>query len=289
MKAPLLLLAAATVVLATGCASPQLRATREAGAAASVSSSDGLVFGASPGVWPDGVASESGVVVFRVEVSNGSSRTVDLRRDDFELVTPSGATVRPIPPMQLFGANEPADGSLQLVWAEEIAGGDDATGPTVVSAGHRRTTRRSSTTVWRSPSYPRWSSPYYSPYSSNYSYRPGFYYGPSVGPRSYTSPYGSYGRYDRYDRSGSTRTEAPRMVAPVFGEGAVSGLAMTSSPAFASVMRDTMLRPQSALVGALYFAAPSDQAGTYRLRWMPRHQMSAEAETTMELQFIGAE
>ena len=45
----------------------------------------------------------------------------------------------------------------------------------------------------------------------------------------------------------------------------------------------------AALVGTLYFAAPSDQAGAYRLRWMPRHQMSAEAETTMELQFVGAE
>jgi hypothetical protein len=286
MKAPLLLLAAAAITLATGCASPQLRASREAGAAASVRSPDGLVFGASPGAWPDGVAPESGVVVFRVEVSNGSSRTVDLRRDDFELVTPSGATVRPIPPMQLFGERSNDDGGQQLAWAEEIAGSEEARGPTVVSAGHRRTTRRSSTTIWRSPSYPRWSSPYYSPYSPNYSYRPGFYYGPTYGPRTYIAPYGSYGRYDR---SGSTRTESPRMVAPVFGEGALSGLAMTSSPAFASVMRDTMLRPQSALVGTLYFAAPSDQAGTYRLRWMPRHQMSAEAETTMELQFIGAE
>jgi hypothetical protein len=286
MKAPLLLLAAAAITLATGCASPQLRASREAGAAASVRSPDGLVFGASPGAWPDGVAPESGVVVFRVEVSNGSSRTVDLRRDDFELVTPSGATVRPIPPMQLFGELSTHDGGQQLAWAEEIAGSEEASGPTVVSAGHRRTTRRSSTTVWRSPSYPRWSSPYYSPYAPNYSYRPGFYYGPTYGPRTYIAPYGSSGRYDR---SGSTRTESPRMVAPVFGEGALSGLAMTSSPAFASVMRDTMLRPQSALVGTLYFAAPSDQAGTYRLRWMPRHQMSAEAETTMELQFIGAE
>jgi hypothetical protein len=79
------------------------------------------------------------------------------------------------------------------------------------------------------------------------------------------------------------------MVAPVFGEGALSGLAMTSSPAFASVMRDTMLRPKSAVVGTLYFAAPSDQAGTYRLRWLPRHQMSAAAETTIELQFTTAE
>jgi len=286
MKAPLLLLAAAAIALVTGCASPQLHATREAGANASVNSPDGLVFGASPGVWPDGVASESGVVVFRVEVSNGSSRTVDLRRDDFELVTPSGATVRPIPPMQLFGERSTPDGGLQLAWAEEIADREEEAGAPVVSAGHRRTTRRSSTTVWRSPSYPRWSSPYYSPYSSHYSYRPGVYYGPTYGPRTYTTPYGSYGRYDR---SGSTRTEAPRPVAPVFGEGAVSGLAMTSSPAFASVLRDTMLRPQSALVGTLYFAAPSDQAGTYRLRWMPRHQMSAEAETTMELQFVGAE
>ena len=286
MKAPLLLLAAAAIALSAGCASPQLHASREAGAAASVSSPDGLVFGASPGVWPDGVASESGVVVFRVEISNGSARTVDLRRDDFELVTPSGATVRPIPPMQLFGERSTADGGLQLAWAEEIADRDAEDGAPVVSAGHRRTTRRSSTTIWRSPSYPRWSSPYYSPYASNYGYRPGFYYGPTFGPRAYTAPYGSYGRYERY---GSTRTESPRMAAPVFGEGAVSGLAMTSSPAFASVMRDTMLRPQSALVGTLYFAAPSDQAGTYRLRWMPRHQMSAEAETTMELQFIGAE
>ena len=283
MKAPLLLLAAAAITLVTGCASPQMRASREAGATASVNSPDGLVFGASPGVWPDGVASESGVVVFRIEVSNGSSRTVDLRRDDFELVTPSGATVRPIPPMQLFGERSAPEGGLQLAWAEEIADRDEEAGAPVVSAGHRRTTRRSSTTVWRSPSYPRWSSPYYSPYSSNYSYRPGFYYGPSFGPRSYTTPYSSYGR------SASTRTEAPRPVAPVFGEGAVSGLAMTSSPAFASVMRDTMLRPKSALVGTLYFAAPSDQAGTYRLRWLPRHQMSAEAETTMELQFVGAE
>ncbi|NQW63707.1 MAG: hypothetical protein HQ461_12820 [Deltaproteobacteria bacterium] len=286
MKAPLLLLAAAAITLVTGCASPQLHATREAGANALVNSPDGLVFGASPGVWPDGVASESGVVVFRVEVSNGSSRTVDLRRDDFELVTPSGATVRPIPPMQLFGERSTTDGGQQLAWAEEIADGEEEAGAQVVSAGHRRTTRRSSTTVWRSPSYPRWSSPYYSPYSSHYSYRPGVYYGPTYGPRTYTTPYGSYGRYDR---SGSTRTEAPRPVTPVFGEGAVSGLAMTSSPAFASVLRDTMLRPQSALVGTLYFAAPSDQAGTYRLRWMPRHQMSAEAETTMELQFVGAE
>ena len=283
MKEPLLLLAAAAIALVTGCASPQLHATREAGANASVNSPDGLVFGASPGVWPDGVASESGVVVFRVEVSNGSSRTVDLRRDDFELVTPSGATVRPIPPMQLFGERSTPEGGQQLAWAEEIADGEEEAGPTVVSAGHRRTTRRSSTTVWRSPSYPRWSSPYYSPYSSHYSYRPGLYYGPSFGPRTYTAPYGSYGR------SSSTRTDSPRPVAPVFGEGAVSGLAMTSSPAFASVMRDTMLRPQSALVGTLYFAAPSDQAGAYRLRWMPRHQMSAEAETTMELQFVGAE
>ena len=283
MKAPLLLLAAAAIALATGCASPQLHATREAGAATAVSSPEGLVFGASPGVWPDGVATESGVVVFRVEVSNGSSRTVDLRRDDFELVTPSGATVRPIPPMQLFGERSAPEGGLQLAWVEEIAERDEASGALVVSAGHRRTTRRSSTTVWRSPSYPRWSSPYYSPYSSNYGYRPGLYYGPTFGPRTYTAPYGSYGR------SGSTRTDSPRPVAPVFGEGAVSGLAMTSSPAFASVMRDTMLRPQSALVGTVYFAAPSDQAGTYRLRWMPRHQMSAEAETTMELQFVGAE
>lgn len=283
MKAPLLLLAAAAITFVTGCASPQLHASREAGATASVNSPDGLVFGASPGVWPDGVASESGVVVFRIEVSNGSSRTVDLRRDDFELVTPSGATVRPIAPMQLFGERSAPDGGRQLAWVEEIAERDEEVGAPVVSAGHRRTTRRSSTTVWRSPSYPRWSSPYYSPYSSNYGYRPGFYYGPSYGPRTYTTPYSSYGR------SGSTRAEAPRMAAPVFGEGAVSGLAMTSSPAFASVMRDTMLRPKSAVVGTLYFAAPSDQAGTYRLRWLPRHQMSAEAETTMELQFIGAE
>lgn len=286
MKAPLLLLVAATVALATGCASPQLRASREGAAAATVSRPDGLVFSASPGVWPEGVAPESGVVVFRVEVANGGSTTVDLRRDDFELVTPSGVTGRPIPPMQLFGENEPADGSLQRAWAEEIAGSDHSEGALVVSAGHRRTTRRSSTTVWRSPSYPRWSSPYYSPYSSPYAYRPGFYYGPTFGSRTYTTPYGSSGRYSR---SGSTRTETPRAVAPSFGEGAVSGLAMTASPAFASVMRDTMLRPQSAIVGTLYFAALSDQAGTYRLRWLPRHQMSAAAETTIELQFTAAE
>jgi hypothetical protein len=286
MKAPLLLLVAAAVALATGCASPQLRASREAGAAASVSRPDGLVFSASPGIWPDGVAPESGVVVFRVEVANGGTTTVDLRRDDFELVTPSGVTVRPIPPMQLFGERSTADGGLQLAWAEEIADRDAEDGAPVVSAGHRRTTRRSSTTIWRSPSYPRWSSPYYSPYSPNYAYRPGFYYGPTYGPRTYTTPYGSYGRYERY---GSPRTESPRPAAPVFGEGAVSGLAMTSSPAFASVMRDTMLRPKSAVVGTLYFAAPSDQAGTYRLRWLPRHQMSAAAETTIELQFTTAE
>ena len=283
MKSPLLLLVAATVALATGCASPQLRASREAGAAASVSRPDGLVLSASPGIWPDGVAPESGVVVFRVEVANGGSTTVDLRRDDFELVTPSGATVRPIPPMQLFGERSTPDGIQQLAWAEEIADRDEEVGAPVVSAGHRRTTRRSSTTVWRSPSYPRWSSPYYSPYSSPYAYRPGYSYGHTYGPRTYTTPYSSYGR------SGSNRTEAPRMAAPVFGEGAVSGLAMTSSPAFASVMRDTMLRPKSALVGTLYFAAPSDQAGTYRLRWLPRHQMSAAAETTIELQFTAAE
>ena len=286
MKAPLLLLVAAAVALATGCASPQLRASREAGAAASVSRPDGLVLSASPGIWPDGVAPESGVVVFRVEVANGGTTTVDLRRDDFELVTPSGVTVRPIPPMQLFGERSTADGGLQLAWAEEIADRDAEEGAPVVSAGHRRTTRRSSTTIWRSPSYPRWSSPYYSPYSPNYAYRPGFYYGPTYGPRTYTTPYGSYGRYERY---GSPRTESPRPAAPVFGEGAVSGLAMTSSPAFASVMRDTMLRPKSAVVGTLYFAAPSDQAGTYRLRWLPRHQMSAAAETTIELQFTTAE
>lgn len=286
MKAPLLLLLAATVALAAGCASPQLRASREAGAAASVSRPDGLVFGASPGIWPEGVAPESGVVVFRVEVANGGTTTVDLRRDDFELVTPSGVTVRPIPPMQLFGERSTPEGALQLAWAEEIADRDAEEGAPVVSAGHRRTTRRSSTTVWRSPSYPRWSSPYYSPYSPNYAYRPGFYYGPTYGPRTYTTPYGSYGRYERY---GSPRTESPRPAAPVFGEGAVSGLAMTSSPAFASVMRDTMLRPKSAVVGTLYFAAPSDQAGTYRLRWLPRHQMSAAAETTIELQFTTAE
>lgn len=286
MKAPLLLLVAAAVALATGCASPQLRASREAGAAASVSRPDGLVFSASPGIWPDGVAPESGVVVFRVEVANGGTTTVDLRRDDFELVTPSGVTVRPIPPMQLFGERSTADGGLQLAWAEEIADRDADDGAPVVSAGHRRTTRRSSRTIWRSPSYPRWSSPYYSPYSPNYAYRPGFYYGPTYGPRTYTTPYGSYGRYERY---GSPRTESPRPAAPVFGEGAVSGLAMTSSPAFASVMRDTMLRPKSAVVGTLYFAAPSDQAGTYRLRWLPRYQMSAAAETTIELQFTTAE
>lgn len=286
MKALLLLLAAAAVSLATGCASPQLRASREAGATATVTRPDGLVLSASPSVWPDGVAQESGVVVFRVEVSNGGSTTVDLRRDDFELVTPSGATVRPIAPMQLFGANEPAEGSLQRGWAEEIADRDEATDAMVVSAGYRRTVRRTSTPIWRSPSYPRWSSPYYSPYSSNYSYGPGFYYAPTYGPRSYTAPYGSSGRYERY---GTPRTESPRAVAPVFGEGAVSGLAMTASPAFASVMRDTLLRPQSVVVATLYFAAPSDQSGTYRLRWMPRHQMSAAAETTMELQFIGAE
>jgi hypothetical protein len=286
MKAPLLLLLAATVALATGCASPQLRASREAGAAASVSRPDGLVFGASPGIWPEGVAPESGVVVFRVEVANGGTTTVDLRRDDFELVTPSGVTVRPIPPMQLFGERSTSEGALQLAWAEEIADRDAEEGAPVVSAGHRRTTRRSSTTVWRSPSYPRWSSPYYSPYSPNYAYRPGFYYGPTYGPRTYTTPYRSYDRYERY---GSPRTESPRPAAPLFGEGAVSGLAMTSSPAFASVMRDTMLRPKSAVVGTLYFAAPSDQAGTYRLRWLPRHQMSAAAETTIELQFTTAE
>jgi hypothetical protein len=286
MKAPLLLLLAATVALATGCASPQLRASREAGAAASVSRPDGLVFGASPGIWPEGVAPESGVVVFRVEVANGGTTTVDLRRDDFELVTPSGVTVRPIPPMQLFGERSTSEGALQLAWAEEIADRDAEEGAPVVSAGHRRTTRRSSTTVWRSPSYPRWSSPYYSHYSPNYAYRPGFYYGPTYGPRTYTTPYRSYDRYERY---GSPRTESPRPAAPLFGEGAVSGLAMTSSPAFASVMRDTMLRPKSAVVGTLYFAAPSDQAGTYRLRWLPRHQMSAAAETTIELQFTTAE
>lgn len=286
MKAPLLLLVAAAVALATGCASPQLRASREAGAAASVSRPDGLVLSASPGIWPDGVAPESGVVVFRVEVANGGTTTVDLRRDDFELVTPSGVTARPIPPMQLFGERSTADGGLQLAWAEEIADRDAEDGAPVVSAGHRRTTRRSSTTIWRSPSYPRWSSPYYSPYSPNYAYRPGFYYGPTYGPRTYTTPYGSYGRYERY---GSPRTESPRLAAPVFGEGAVSGLAMTSSPAFASVLRDTMLRPKAAFVGTLYFAAPSDQAGTYRLRWLPRHQMSAAAETTIELQFTTAE
>jgi hypothetical protein len=226
------------------------------------------------------------VVVFRVEVANGGTTTVDLRRDDFELVTPSGVTVRPIPPMQLFGERSTSEGALQLAWAEEIADRDAEEGAPVVSAGHRRTTRRSSTTVWRSPSYPRWSSPYYSPYSPNYAYRPGFYYGPTYGPRTYTTPYRSYDRYERY---GSPRTESPRPAAPLFGEGAVSGLAMTSSPAFASVMRDTMLRPKSAVVGTLYFAAPSDQAGTYRLRWLPRHQMSAAAETTIELQFTTAE
>lgn len=282
MKAPLLFLAAAAFALSTGCASHQLQATREGGAAASLTRPDGLVLRASPGVWPDGVEPQSGLVVFRVEVSNGSSATVDLRRDDFELVTPQGASLRPIAPMQLFGAAEPPEGAEQLALAAWLSEGDEV-GSAVISAGHRRTVRRTTRPIWRSPSYPRWSSPYYGPSYPAYPYGPGYYYGPTFGPRIYTSPYRSY---DSYRAPGAS---TPRPAAPVFGEGAVSGLAMTGNPAFASVLRDTMLRPQSAIVATLFFAAESDLPGTYRLRWLPRHQMSAEAETTMELQFVGAE
>lgn len=284
MKAPLLYLAGAVLTLTTGCASHQLQATRDQGAAASLSRPDGLLFRASPGVWPEGVSPQSGVVVFRVEISNGSTTTVDLRRDDFELVTPQGATLRPIPPMQLFGAVAPPPGAEQLALVQMLSEGE-ASAPDVVSASHRRTVRRTTRPIWRSPSYPRWSSPYYGPSYPTYPYGPGFYYGPTFGPRIYTSPYGSYGRYDRYQ---APSAQMPRP-SPVFGEGAVSGLALTGNPAFASVLRDTMLRPQSALVATLFFAAEGDLPGTYRLRWLPRHEMSADAETTMELQFLGAE
>lgn len=285
MKASRLLLAGLLLTVAGGCASHRPYATREGGAAASLSRPDGLVLRASPGLWPDGVEPQSGVVAFRVEVSNGSTATIDLRRDDFELVTPGGATLRPIPPMQLFGAVEPAPGELQRDLAARLELEAEAA-PEVAAAGYRRTVRRTSRPVWRSPSYPRWSSPYYGPTYTSYPYGPGYYYGPSYGPRIYTSPYGSYGRYDR---GSSAQGSRPQTVAPVFGEAAASGLALTANPAFASVLRDTMLRPQQAVVATLFFAADADLPGTYRLRWLPRHQMSAEAETTMELQFSGAE
>ena len=154
-----------------------------------------------------------------------------------------------------------------------------------MSASHRRVVRRSVTPVWRSPSYPRWATPYPPYYASSptYGYRSGYGYGytPWMGPRVYVSPYGRSSRYAPPTR----REVAPRTP----GEFAASGLGATTDPLFASVLRDAMLRPKGVVVATLYFATDSDASGTYRLRWLPRHAMSAEAETTMELTFASAE
>ena len=276
------------LLLLSGCGAPQHDGSPVAGLPASLQRPDGLALRATAGAWPDGVEPEAGLVAFRVEISNGTAGTIDLRRDDFELVTPAGATVRPVRPMQLFGSAEGAPGPDPVAIADGPLPADGPTmDGTVTTAGHRRVVRRSVTPVWRSPSYPRWAAPYPSAYGPTpyYGYRSGYGYGygytPWVGPRVYVAPYGG-GSAARPTgrRDGSLRT----------GEGpTASGLAATTEPLFASVLRDTMLRPQSVVVATLYFATDADRSGTYRLRWLPRHAMSAEAETTLELTFASAE
>ena len=282
--------------LLSACASPTWHARREDEPAsgdprAQAARADGVALAVLP-VSIEGL--DDDLLAFEVTATNGSSRDLELRVEDFELRLPGGASVRATAAsrvLQGFGALDADPGDPAL--AGSPAGVDDALvlddalaqsgrGALLVDEASRRRVVR----VYRGPT--RYGPTRYGPTW----YRPSWY-GPGVGVTWY-HPYPltwyharprycwSCGPSVRAERTPSYRSASPREAGDGFYGTSGGGF---GDPLLAAALRDTVIPAGRDETGLLFFRVPRVDEGAYQLRWLPRRVMDAGSEEELSVDF----